>query len=50
MINRATLLCILKSKQDLYDHILNVYAIMLYAVLDPDQIVQGNRLKVLKLK
>ena len=50
MINRATFYAHFKDKQDLYDHIFKQAIDAFAAVLDPDQIVQGNRLKVRKIE
>ncbi|GCF93409.1 TetR family transcriptional regulator [Enterococcus florum] len=46
MINRATFYAHFKDKQDLYDFIFHNAIEAFASVLDPDQIVQGNRLKV----
>lgn len=46
MINRATFYAHFKDKQDLYDFIFHNAIDAFVSVLDPDQIVQGNRLKV----
>ena len=50
MINRATFYSHFKEKQDLYDQIFKQAIDAFAAVLDPDQIVQGNRLKVRKIE
>jgi AcrR family transcriptional regulator len=50
MINRATFYAHFKDKQDLYDFIFKQAVDAFASVLDPDQIVQGNRLKVRKVE
>lgn len=50
MINRATFYAHFKDKQDLYDSIFKQAIDAFAVVLDPDQIVQGNRLKVKKIE
>lgn len=50
MINRATFYAHFKDKQDLYDHIFKRAIDAFAEVLDPDQIVQGNRLKVRQIE
>lgn len=46
MINRATFYAHFKNKQDLYDSIFHLTMNVFVSVLDPDQIVKGNRLKL----
>jgi len=46
MINRATFYAHFKNKQDLYDSIFHSTMNVFVSVLDPDQIVKGNRLKL----
>lgn len=46
MINRATFYAHFKDKQDLYDHIFGFATEAFTKVLDPDQLVKGNRIKV----
>ncbi|MFC4772107.1 TetR/AcrR family transcriptional regulator [Enterococcus hermanniensis] len=50
MINRATFYSHFKDKQDLYDSIFETAIDAFTAVLDPNQIVQGNRLKVRQIE
>ncbi|MGM0215152.1 TetR/AcrR family transcriptional regulator [Enterococcus sp. AZ109] len=50
MINRATFYAHFKDKQDLYDFIFRNAVEAFASVLDPDQIVQGNRLKVKQIE
>lgn len=46
MINRATFYAHFKDKPDLYDFIFSFAVDAFSAVLDSDQLVQGNRLKI----
>ncbi|MDH6364746.1 AcrR family transcriptional regulator [Enterococcus sp. PF1-24] len=46
MINRATFYAHFKDKPDLYDHIFNFALTAFTSVLNPEQLVQGNRIKV----
>lgn len=50
MINRATFYAHFKDKPDLYEYIFNFAVEGFSSVLDPDQLVQGNRLKVKKIE
>ncbi|WP_159722032.1 TetR/AcrR family transcriptional regulator [Enterococcus sp. CSURQ0835] len=50
MINRATFYAHFKDKQDLYDFIFHKAIDAFASVLDPEQIVQGNRLKVKQIE
>ncbi|MHC5248955.1 TetR/AcrR family transcriptional regulator [Enterococcus sp. LJL90] len=46
MINRATFYAHFKDKQDLYDHIFGFAVKAFSDILDPSELVQGNRIKV----
>lgn len=50
MINRATFYAHFKDKQDLYDFIFDSAIEAFTSVLDPVQIVEGNRLKVKQIE